>query len=43
MPFFLDADEEKEKAKLLEQGKKELEDWYKNRAEQLEKTKKQNR
>jgi hypothetical protein len=38
-----DADEEKEKKKLLEQGKKELEDWYKNRTEQLEKTKKQNR
>lgn len=38
-----DNDEEKEKDKLRGAAKKELEEWYKNRIEELEKRKKNNR
>jgi len=38
-----DAEEDKERAKLREQAKKEIEDWYKNREKDMEKAKKNNR
>ncbi|CAG5131963.1 unnamed protein product [Candidula unifasciata] len=38
-----DAEEELRKKELKEKAKKELEDWYKHHAEQLEKTKENNR
>uniref|UniRef100_A0A915K3Q1 Clathrin light chain n=1 Tax=Romanomermis culicivorax TaxID=13658 RepID=A0A915K3Q1_ROMCU len=38
-----DAQEEKEKERLRQQARKELEDWYKIRDEQLEKTKNSNK
>uniref|UniRef100_A0A2C9K0C6 Clathrin light chain n=1 Tax=Biomphalaria glabrata TaxID=6526 RepID=A0A2C9K0C6_BIOGL len=38
-----DIEEEKRKLELKEKAKKELDDWYKHHAEQLEKTKENNR
>ncbi|CAF1131804.1 unnamed protein product [Didymodactylos carnosus] len=38
-----DADEETKKKEMKEQAKKELDDWYKNRLEQMERVKNQNR
>jgi len=38
-----DVQEEKEKQKWRDQAKRELDEWYKNRAEQLEKSKKNNK
>jgi len=40
---LLDAESERQKAEWREQAKRELEDWYKHRMEQLEKQKKVNR
>ena len=41
--FITDAESEEKKREWREIAKKELEDWYRHRAEQLEKTKKNNR
>lgn len=41
--IFADNEEEKEKNKLCVLAKKELEEWYKSRKEELEKRKKNNR
>ncbi|CAH0560866.1 unnamed protein product [Brassicogethes aeneus] len=43
MYFILDKEEEKKKLELREVAKKELEDWYKNHADTIEKTKAANR
>lgn len=41
--FVTDVQEDKEKQKWRDQAKREVEEWYKNRAEQLEKAKKNNK
>lgn len=41
--LLADAEEELKKQEWLEQARKELQDWERNRLEQLEKTKENNR